>query len=40
MHGQQNGTIHEEITLGRSDVALVGPLAEDSADVLKRCVHG
>jgi len=35
VHGEQNGAIYQEITLGRSDIALVSLLAEGRADVLK-----
>jgi hypothetical protein len=40
VHGEQNGAIYQEVTLGRSDIAPVGLLAEDRADVLKRRING
>jgi hypothetical protein len=43
MHGEQNGSVYQEVTLGRSDLAPVSPLAEDRAGVLECCLdckHG
>jgi len=40
MHGEQNGAIYEEVTLGRSDIAPVSLLAEDRADVLEGRING
>ena len=43
MHGEQNGSVYQEVTLGRSDVAPVSPLTEDRAGVLECCLdckHG
>ena len=37
--GKQNGSVYKEVTLGRSDVAPVSPLAEDRASLLERCIH-
>jgi hypothetical protein len=39
VHGEQNGSVHQEVTLGRSDVAPVSPLAEYRAGLLERCLH-
>jgi len=35
VHGEQNGAIYQEVTLGRSDIAPVSLLAEGRADLLK-----
>jgi hypothetical protein len=43
MHGEQNGSVYQKVTLGRSDLATVSPLAEDRAGVLECCLdckHG
>jgi hypothetical protein len=39
-HGEQDGTVNQEITLGRSDAAPVSLLAEQPAHVLKCLVNG
>ena len=39
-HGEQDGTVNQEITLGRGDAAPVSLLAEQPAHVLKRLVNG
>jgi hypothetical protein len=39
-HGEQNGPIYQQVTLGRSDIAPVSLLAEDRADVLECCING
>jgi hypothetical protein len=39
-HGEQDGTVNQEITLGRGDAAPVGLLAELRAHVLKCLVNG
>src|SRR5512142_1598113 len=39
MHGEQNGPIYQEVTLGGSDIAPVSSLAEDRADMLKCCIN-
>jgi hypothetical protein len=40
VHGEQNGAIYQQITLGRTDIAPVSLLAEDRADVLEFCING
>ena len=40
VHGEQNGAIYQQVTLGRSDIAPVSLLAEDRADVLESCING
>jgi hypothetical protein len=40
VHGEQNGAIYQQVTLGRSDIAPVSLLAEDRADVLECCING
>ena len=43
MHGKQNGSVCQKVTLGRSDVAPVSLLAEDRAGALECCLdckHG
>ena len=40
VHGEQNGAIYQEVTLGRSDIAPISLLAEDRADVLERFING
>jgi hypothetical protein len=40
VHGEQNGAIYQEVTLGRSDIAPVSLLAEDRADVLECRING
>lgn len=39
VHGEQNGAIYQEVTLGRSNFAPVSMLSEDSADVLERLIN-
>lgn len=39
-HGEQNGTIYQEITLSSSDIAPVRMLAESRAHVLEGLVNG
>ena len=39
-HGEQDGTVNQEITLGRGDAAPVSLLAEQPAHVLKCLVNG
>lgn len=39
-HGEQDGTVNQEITLGRADAALVSLLTEQRAHVLKGLVNG
>ena len=39
-HGEQNGAVYQEVTLGRSDIAPVSLLAEDRADVLELLING
>ena len=39
-HGEQDGAVNQEITLGRSDAAAVSLLAEQPAHVLKCLVNG
>ncbi len=38
MHGEQNGSVYQEVTLGRSDVGPVRTLAEGRARVLECCL--
>jgi hypothetical protein len=38
-HGEQNGAIYQEVTLGRSNFTPVSMLPEDSADVLERLIN-
>jgi hypothetical protein len=40
VHREQNGAIYQEVTLDRSDIAPVGPLAEDRAGVLECRING
>ena len=40
VHGEQNGTIYQEVTFGRSDIAPVSLLVEDRADVLESLING
>jgi hypothetical protein len=40
VHGEQDGAIYQQVTLGRSDIAPVSLLAEDGADVLERRISG
>jgi hypothetical protein len=37
VHGEQNGSVYQQVALGRSDVTPVSPLAEDRAGVLECC---
>ena len=39
VHGEQNGSVYQEVTLSGSDVAPVSPLAEDRAGGLESCIH-
>ncbi len=39
MHGKQNGSVYQEVTLGRSDVAPESPLAEYRARLLECCLY-
>jgi hypothetical protein len=39
-HGEQDGTVDQEISLGRRDAAPVSLLAEQPAHVLKGLVYG
>jgi hypothetical protein len=38
-HGEQNGAIYQEVTLGRSNFTPVSMLSEESADVLERLIN-
>ncbi len=38
VHGEQNGSVYKQVTLGRSDVAPVSPVAEGRAGLLERCL--
>jgi hypothetical protein len=38
VHGQQNGSVYQQVTFGRCDITPLSPLAEDRAGVLKRCL--
>ena len=40
MHGEQNGAIYQQVTLGRSDIAPVSLLVEDRADALECRIYG
>jgi hypothetical protein len=40
VHGEQNGAIYQEVTLGRSDIAPVSVLAQGRADVLECRING
>jgi hypothetical protein len=40
VHGEQDGAIYQEVTLGWSDFASVSLLAEDRADVLEFLING
>ena len=39
MHGEQNGSVYQEVTLCGTDVAPVSPLAEDRAGGLESGIH-
>jgi hypothetical protein len=39
VHGKQNGSVYQEVTLGRGDVAPASPLAEDRACLLECCLY-
>ncbi len=39
VHGEQNGSVNQEVTLSRSNVAPVSPLAKDRAGVIECCIN-